>query len=85
MVLMNVSLGQNSEVLKIVMGSKFSNCNVLLTSRPHSTKDVERYFEVIISVEGFIRSEAEKFASRIVSNPWRAQNVLDFNLAGRKI
>ena len=84
MVLMNVLLGQNSEVLKIVTGSKFSNCNVLLTSRPHSTKDVERYFEVIISVEGFTRSEAEKFASRIVPNPWRVQNVLDFNPAGER-
>ena len=78
------ALGQNTEVLKIVTGSKFSNCNVLLTSRPHSTKDVERYFEVIISVEGFTRSEAERFASRIVPNPWRVQNVLDFNPAGER-
>ena len=78
------ALGQNSEVLKIVTGSKFSNCTVLLTSRPHSTKDVERYFDVIISVEGFTRSEAEKFASRIVPNPWRVQNVLDFNPAGER-
>ena len=78
------ALGQNSKVLKIVTGSKFSNCNVLLTSRPHSTKDVERYFEVIISVEGFTRGEAEKFASRIVPNPWRVQNVLDFNSAGER-
>ena len=46
------ALGQNSEVHKIIKGSKLINCNILLTSRPHSTREFERYFDTIISVEG---------------------------------
>ena len=78
------ALGQNNEVLKIVTGSKFINCNVLLTSRSHSTKGVERYFDTIISVEGFTRNEARKFASRIVLDDEKVEQVLNFNPAGER-
>ena len=78
------ALGQNSDVLKMIKGSKFMNCNILLTSRPHSTGEFERYFDTIISVEGFTRSEARKFASRIVSDQKKVENILNFNPAGER-
>ena len=76
------ALGLNSEFIKIITGAKFLNCNVLLTSRPHSTREYERYFSTIISVEGFTQSEARKFASRIVDDENKVEAVLNFNPAG---
>ena len=76
------ALGQNSDVLKVIRGSKFKNCNVLLTSRPHSTREFEKYFDTIVSVEGFTRSEARKFACRIVDDEIKVDQILNFNPAG---
>ena len=78
------ALGLNNEVNKIITGAKFLNCNVLVTSRPHSTRAFEEYFDTIFSVEGFTRSEAEKFASRIVGDKRKVKAVLDFNPAGER-
>ena len=78
------ALGLNSEVIKIITGAKFLNCNVLVTSRPHSTRAFEEYFDTIFSVEGFTRSEARKFASRIVEDEKKVEAVLDFNPAGER-
>ena len=78
------AFGQNSDVLKVIIGSKFTNCNILLTSRPHSTREFERYFDTIISVEGFTRSEARKFALKIVPDENKVQAILDFNPAGER-
>ena len=77
------ALGQNSDVLAVIRGSKFKNCNVLLTSRPHSTRGYEKYFDTIVSVEGFTRKEARKFARRIVGKK-KVKQVLNFNPAGER-
>ena len=74
----------NEDVLKIVKGSNFLKCNILLTSRPHSTQKFETYFDTIVSVEGFTRSEAGKFASRIVPDGKKVENILNFNPSGEK-
>ena len=58
---------------------KYLFCNVLLTSRPHSTRDIQRYFDTIISVEGFTQSEARKFALRIVPDAKKVEEILNFN------
>ena len=42
------AFGKNQDVLKIVRHKKCLFCNVLLTSRPHSTRDIERYFDTIV-------------------------------------
>ena len=78
------ALGQNSDVNKVIRGSKFKNCNVLLTSRPHSTRVVEKYFDTIVSVEGFTQSEARKFARRIVDDEGKVEQILKFNPAGER-
>ena len=76
------ALGQNEDVHKIIRGAKCLNCNVFLTSRPHSTGRIERYFDTIIRVEGFTRDEARKFASRIVHDEGKVEAILDFKPAG---
>ena len=35
------AFGKNQDVLEIVKHKKYLFCNVLLTSRPHSTRDIE--------------------------------------------
>ena len=78
------AIGQNNQVHKIITGAKFLNCNVILTSRPHSTRRFERYFDTIVSVEGFTLSEARKFASLIVCNQKKVESILSFNPAGER-
>ena len=78
------ALGQNSEVHKIIVGSKLINCNILLTSRPHSTRAIERYFDTIIRVKGFTRSEARKFALQIVPSQQKVEAVINFNPTGER-
>ena len=73
------ALGSNKDVLKVIRHEKYLDCNVLLTSRPHSTIDVQKHFDTIISVEGFTRSEARKFAYCIVRDDEIAEQILDFN------
>ena len=76
------ALGQNEDVHKIIRGAKCLNCNVILTSRPHSTGGIERYFDTIVRVEGFTRDEARKFASRIVHDEKKVEAILDFKPVG---
>ena len=71
--------GQNEDVLKILKDAKWLHSNVIVTSRPHKTNAIEDYCDTIVSVEGFTRSEARKFASRIVFDQKKVQQILDFN------
>ena len=73
------AFGKNKDVLKIVKHQKYLFCNVLLTSRPHSTRDIEKYFDTIVKVEGFTQTEARKFALRIVPEEKKVDQVLNFN------
>ena len=78
------ALGQNEDVIRIMKGQKYLFCNILVTSRPHSTRDIQKYFPTIVSVEGFTYTEAEKFASRILSDRHKIDQVLTFNpVSGR--
>ena len=73
------ALGQNEDVVKIMKGQKYLFCNVIVTSRPHSTKEYEKYFPSVVSVEGFTKNEARKFASRIVQDCNKVEDILNFN------
>ena len=78
------ALGLNEKLTDILSGLKFKNCNIILTSRPHSIVDIEEYFDTIVSVEGFTSNEARKFASRIVPDKEKVEQVLNFNPAGER-
>ena len=71
--------GYNDDVLKIIKGQKFRRCHVLVTSRPHSTRDLESYFKNIVRVNGFSRNEAEKFAFKILKSKRLVRQVLAYN------
>ena len=62
------AFGQNHDVLKVIKGQKLLNTHVLVTSRPHSCRPVERHFETIVRVDGFTREQAKNFAYHILRN-----------------
>ena len=78
------ALGSNKDVLKVLQHRKYLNCNIFLTSRPHSTRQIQDVFHTIISVEGFTRGEARKFASCIVQDKNAIEQILDYNPTGGK-
>ena len=78
------ALGQNDDVLKIVMGQKLFQTHIVVTSRPHSTNHIEKYFSTIVRIDGFSRSEAEKFAFNLLQCQEKVDHVLEFAPADLK-
>ena len=76
------ALGKNRDVQKIVKGQKLLYTNIILSSRPHSTRDIERYFPSIVRVQGFTYHEAEKFAVKILLDRDKVSTVLSFSPSG---
>ena len=72
------ALGQNEDVLKIIRGQKLLFCNIIVTSRPHSTGEVEQFFRMVATVQGFGRVQAKKFASRILDDEIKIEKVMSF-------
>ena len=73
------ALGHNKDVVSIIEGSNYPDCKVIVTSRPHSTRDVEEHFNTIGRVEGFTENEARKFVERIVDDHNVVRRILKFN------
>ena len=70
------ALGKNQDVLKIIRGQKMINWHILLSSRPHNTKEIEDFFPVIVKVDGFTTEQADKFASNVLKSQTLKQFVL---------
>ncbi len=71
--------GRNKAVENILMGRNLPSCSVLLTSRPHNVKQLERYFQTVIRIDGFTRREAARFAMQILKDEIKVESVLNFN------
>ena len=71
-------LGKNEDVLKIIRDEKLLKCGIVVFSRPHSAKEIEKYFHTIVSVSGFTAGEAEKFVSKIIKDKARAKEIMKF-------
>ena len=52
-----------------------------MTSRPHSTKEIEKFFPTTARVNGFTYDKAKQFASKILSDEAKIEAVLTFNPA----
>ena len=72
------ALGENEDVLKIIRGQKLLDCNVTVSSRPHSTQKIQQYFPIIVRDDGFPRNKAEAFACKLLSDQNKIQDVLNF-------
>ena len=73
------AFGSNDDVLKIIQGRKLPRCGLIATSRPHSTHDVERYFQTVVNIKGFTKSSAEQFASKLLNDQEKENAVLEFS------
>ena len=71
--------GRNADVISIIEGRKYPDCKVIVTSRPHSTKNMEKYFDTIGRVEGFTHEEATKYTKSIVGDQNKAEQILEFS------
>ena len=71
-------LGQNKDVLKIIKNQMLLDCRIVLSSRPHSAKEVEKHLPTIIRVEGFTETEARKFVSNFFTDSRKITEILQF-------
>ena len=58
------ALGKNEDVLKILRGQKLLYTNIILSSRPHSTREIEKHFSAIVRVEGFYKKRSGKICTQ---------------------
>ena len=75
------AFGTNKDVLSIIRGEKYLKCNIIVTSRPHSTRQIEQYFPTVVRIEGFTRNKAKQFASKILNDDKLIEDVLNYNPA----
>ena len=71
-------LGKNEDVLKVIRNQKLLDCGVLITSRPHSAREIQSFFPTVVRVEGFTRKEAKKFVSQIFKDKYKITEILEF-------
>ena len=72
------AIGKNKDTLRIIKSQKLLNCNIIVTSRPHSTSKIERYFPTIISVQGFTYDRARAFAFNVLGDRGKAKLEVNF-------
>ena len=71
-------LGSNDDIEKIITGRELLQCNLLVTSRPHCTRDIERYFSGIFVVMGFNRKRTIEFMSKLLMSETQDVERLSF-------
>ena len=72
-------INKNSDILEFFQGGKLLYCNVMMTSRPHSTQNVEKYFNVFVTIQGFSATSAEQFVSKCLNDEEKIEAVLNLN------
>ena len=71
-------LGQNQDVLKIIQNRKLLNCGVSITSRPHSTREIQSLFPTVVRVDGFTTKEAKKYVLKFFTEKNKITQTLGF-------
>ena len=71
------SLGSNEDVFGIITGNKLQNCNILLTSRPHSIGDLKQLFPTVAKINGFTKSQTMEFANSILQENSQVEQIMN--------
>ena len=69
---------KNEDVLKIIRNQQLLDCRILLSSRPHSTLEIEKYFPTVVRVDGFTEKEATKFVSNFFTDKSKIEQIMRF-------
>ena len=71
--------GNNEDVMKIIQGRHLTHVSVLLTSRPHSVRDIENILEHAVRIDGFTSRHCKEFSSKALKGQDKQDQVLDFH------
>ena len=71
-------LGKNEDVLKIIRNIKLIKCGIIVSSRPHSTREIKINFSTVVRVGGFSEKEARMFVSNFFSDSNKIEQVMRF-------
>ena len=71
---------ENNDIMKLIKSQKLLKGNILVTSRPHTIKKIQRYFDATVEVAGFVRSQAEKYLVQVLGSTKKAGSILQFYL-----
>ena len=71
-------LGQNEDVMKIIRNCKYINCGIVISSRPHITREIQINFSTVVRVGGFTTQEAERFVSNFFTDKSKIKQVMQF-------
>ena len=74
------ALGKNQEVSETISGKKLPLCNIIVTSRPHCTANLEKDFNIVGLIKGFTLDKTVEFASCILKDKEKVSAVLSFTL-----
>ena len=72
------SKSENNTITKIIKMHNLFYCNILLTSRPHITADLEPNFQVVARLVGFSKSHAQSFACKLLEDKKKRKTALKF-------
>ena len=71
-------LGKNEDVMKIIQNQKYINCAIIVSSRPHITREIQIHFSTVVGVEGFTIQEAERFVSNFLTDEGKIEQIMWF-------
>lgn len=72
-------LGNNENFLKMIRGQKLLKGNLMVTSRPHATEDIEAYFPVVVKLQGLTKTNSRKCISKVLTDREEVELVMVFN------
>ena len=72
------SKSESNTITKIIKMQNLFYCNILLTSRPHITADLEPNFHVVARLLGFSKSHAQTFACKLLEDKKKRKTALKF-------
>ncbi len=62
----------------LVKQEAFPDCNILLTSRPNETSQIQKYFMTIASIEGFTKEKARDYIGKILTDKDKRDAVMSY-------
>ena len=71
--------GNNEDVMKLIQGRHLRHVSVLLTSRPHSVRDIENILQHAVRIDGFTSRHCKEFSSKALKGQDKQDQVLDFH------
>ena len=71
-------LRKNEDVLRIIKNQKYIDCGIIVSSRPHITREIQINFSTVVGVNGFTREQAYKFVSNFFTEESKIKQIMEF-------